>query len=66
MKTNWNNLIDRVKKETSYRLGNNSDGAAVIRIKLIVSANDEILGFLLDSTRIEPSGVAKDNLLELL
>lgn len=63
----WNRIIDRVKSEVSYRLGNRSHNHTqnnVIALKINMLVNDDGVPFTwtVESKKIEPNNLAREML----
>lgn len=63
----WEKLVNRVKSEVDYRLGNNNTGKGIVAVTLtmLMDCEGKPMVWTIDSKKVEPGSRAKD-LLELL
>lgn len=68
MVTDWDKIIQRIRSEVAYRLGNNNghkdSGVVSVRLCLLLDCDNKPIVWTVESKRVEPGNRAKE-LLEL-
>lgn len=68
--TTWNSVIDRVKGEIAWRLGNSNgknkeQGIVIVNLCLIMDSENRPLLWTVESRTLQPTSRAKDTVLSL-
>lgn len=68
MITDWDKIIQRIRSEVAFRLGNNNghkdQGAVIVKLVMVLDCDNRPLVWTLTSGKVEPGSRAKE-LLEL-
>lgn len=66
--TDWDKIIQRIRSEVAFRLGNNNghkdQGAVIVKLVMVLDCDNKPLVWTLTSGKVEPGSRAKE-LLEL-
>lgn len=64
MITDWDKIINRIKSEVGYRLGNNNSrkdqGCVSVRLTMILDCDNKPIVWTVESKRIEPGFRARE------
>lgn len=68
MITDWDKIIQRIRSEVAYRLGNNNthkdSGVVSVKLCLLLDCNNKPIVWTVESRKVEPGGRAKELITE--